>query len=232
MLLGAIKLDFTTMIPYLKWFATGTMMTIFVTIIAVICGTLIGFIATLMKRSKFKIVQGIANAYTSIIRGTPVLLQLYIIVLALPQIGIKIPDVFGIYQSGLFLSCVLALSLNSGAYICEILRAGLNSVDIGQTEAARSLGLDAKQTMRLVVVPQAIKTILPSLVNEFIMMIKESSLISTVGIADVMYTQRIIQGAIYRIFEPYLIIAGIYLILTYILTTFAGYVERKMNTDA
>ncbi len=230
MLVGGITLNFSKMIPYWKWFLEGTFNTLWISVVTVILGCIIGFIATLMKRSKFKVINAIANLYTSVIRGTPVLLQLYIICYGLPQIGLKIPDLFG-YGTSLYLSCIIALSVNSGAYVCEIFRGGLNSVDVGQTEAARSLGLSSSQTMRYIIIPQAIKIILPSLVNEIIMMVKETSLVSTLGIFDVMYAQKVIQGATYSIFEPYIIIAVIYLVITAVLTTFSGYVERKLNTD-
>lgn len=230
-MVGAIHFNFSSMLPYWKWFLEGAYTTVWLTLVTVCCGSIIGFIATLMKRSKLKGLQAIAEFYTSVIRGTPILLQLYIICYGLPQIGLKVPDLFG-PQSGLTLSCIIALSINSGAYVCEVFRAGLNAVDIGQSEAARSLGLDGKQTMRYIVVPQAIKTILPSLVNEFIMMIKETSLVSTLGIFDVMYVQKVIQGSTYKIFEPYIIIALIYLFLTTVLTMFSKVIERKLNKDA
>lgn len=229
--LANIKIDMTKMIPYLGWFWDGTKLTIAVSLVTVILGCFIGFLATLAKRSKYKVLNGIANVYTQVIRGTPMLLQLYIWTLGLPSIGLKIPDLFG-SRSSLLITTVIALAFNSGAYICEIFRAGLNSVDKGQEEAARSLGLNSKQTMRFVILPQAIKTILPSLGNEFIMMIKESSMVSTIGVADVMYQQKIIQGATYRVIEPLVVIGIIYLILTTILTTGIGILERKLNKDA
>ena len=216
MLVGAIKLDFVKMIPYWKWFLEGAFNTVWLSLVTVLLGTVIGFLIVLLKRSKFKPFNWFGSLYTSVIRGTPILLQLYIIVYGLPQIGIKVPDLFG-PLSGLLLSCIIALAINSAAYVSEIIRGGLNSVDKGQTEAARSLGLDAKQTMRFVIIPQAVRTILPSLVNEFIMMIKETSLVSTMGVFDVMYAEKIIQSTTYRIFEPYIIIAIIYLVLTAIL---------------
>lgn len=231
LVLANIKIDMSSMIPYLSWFWEGTLLTIGTSLITVIFGCLIGFVATLAKRSRYKVLNWIASAYTQVVRGTPILLQLYLWTLGLPQIGLKIPDLFGA-RSGLYLTTVIALAINSGAYICEIFRSGLNAVDVGQTEAARSLGLNSRQTMRFVVLPQAIKTILPALGNEFIMMIKESSLVSTVGVADVMYQQKIIQGATYKILEPLIIIGLIYLILTSILTTLMGMLERRLNTDA
>ena len=159
------------------------------------------------------------------------MLQIYLWTGGLPQIGIKIPDVMGISRSGLYITVVLALAINSGAYISEIFRSGLNSVDKGQAEAARSLGLNAKQTMRFVILPQAIKTILPALGNEFIMMIKESSMVSVVGLGDVMYQQKILQGATYKIFVPLIMIGIIYFLLTSILTFGLGILERRLNRD-
>lgn len=232
MLLGAITINLETMIPYWSWFLDGAITTVLLSLVTVISGTIIGFVLTLMKRSSFKPLNFLGNLYTTVIRGTPVLLQLVIIVFGLPSIGLKIPDILGIARSGTYLAAVLALSINSGAYICEIFRAGLNSVDVGQSEAARSLGLSSQQTMRKIIVPQAVKTILPSLVNEFIMMIKETSLVSTLGIADLMYTRNTIQGATYRIFEPLIVIAIIYLVLTMMLTSVSGVIERKLNKDA
>ena len=225
-----ITIDMSSMLPYMSWFMEGTMITLEISFITVILGCLFGFIATLGKRSRFKPFNWLATIYTQVIRGTPILLQLYIMTLGLPTIGLRIPDLFG-PRSSLLISTVLALSINSGAYICEIFRSGLNSVDKGQTEAARSLGLTSRQAMRYVILPQAVKTILPALGNEFIMMIKESSLVSTVGIADVMYQQKIINGATYRIFEPLIMIGLIYLIITTVLTTLLGLLEKRLNKD-
>lgn len=229
--LANINIDMSSMIPYLSWFWNGTKVTVAISFITVVLGCILGFLATLAKRSRFKILNWISGAYTQIIRGTPILLQLYFWTGGLPQLGLKIPDVFG-PRSGIYITVVIALAINSGAYICEIFRSGLNSVDVGQNEAARSLGLNSKQTMRLVILPQAIKTILPALGNEFIMMIKESSMVSVVGLQDVMYQQKIIQGATYRVFEPLIIIGIVYFLLTTVLTFFLGKLERRLNRDA
>ena len=231
MFLANVNVDMSSMIPYLSWFLEGTLLTVGTSLITVILGCIIGFIVTLAKRSRFKILNWLSNIYVQFIRGTPILLQLYLWTLGLPQIGLKIPDIFG-PRSGLYITVVLALAINSGGYIAEIFRSGLNSVDKGQVEAARSLGLNSGQTMKEVVLPQAIKTILPALGNEFIMMIKESSLVSTVGIADVMYQQKIIQGATYRVLEPLIIIGLIYLVLTTVLSSALNVLERKLNYDA
>ena len=136
------------------------------------------------------------------------------------------------YGSRVFLTAVVALGINSGAYICELLRGGLDSVDKGQMEAGRSLGLTSTQTMRYIIIPQAVKVVLPGLCNEFIMMIKESSIVSVVGVFDVMYTSNIVKASTYSVFEPLIIIAVIYFVLTSVLTAAIGVIERKMNTDA
>lgn len=228
----AYQIDFSSMIPYLNQFWKGTVLTLELSLLTVIFGCLIGFIATLAKRSKFKLFNVLANIYTQVIRGTPILLQLYFLRYALPSIGINIPMTPGIDPDGKLLTCLIALSINSGAYVCEIFRAGLDSVDKGQSEAARSLGLNAKQTMRFIILPQAVKTILPTLGNEFIMMIKESSLVSTLGVFDIMYTQNIVKSLTYKTFEPLIIVAVIYLVITTVLTGLIGMLERKLNTDA
>ncbi len=227
-----MNIDMGSMLPYLSWFWEGTKVTLTISFITVVLGCIIGFVATLARRSRFKLLNWISSAYTQVIRGTPILLQIYLWTGGLPQIGIKIPDMMGISRSGLYITVVLALAINSGAYISEIFRSGLNSVDKGQAEAARSLGLNAKQTMRFVILPQAIKTILPALGNEFIMMIKESSMVSVVGLGDVMYQQKILQGATYKIFEPLIMIGIIYFLLTSILTFGLGILERRLNRDA
>ena len=228
----AITIDMTSMLPYADQFLMGAWMTIKISLITVFLGCIIGFIATLAKRSRFKIFNILANIYTQVIRGTPILLQLFLIRYGLPQLGLAIPAIPGLDSDGKLTCCIVALAINSGAYVCEIFRAGLDSVDKGQTEAARSLGLDAKQTMKFVILPQAIKTILPTLGNEFIMMIKESSLVSTLGVFDVMYTQTIVTSITYRQFEPLIVVALIYFVITFVLTQLLGILERKLNTDA
>ena len=146
-----------------------------------------------MKRSHIKVLNAISTAYTQVIRGTPMLLQLYIWLYGFPMIGISIPSIpmlGSVYGSREFLTAVVALAINSGAYICELLRGGLDSIDKGQMEAGRSLGFSNLETMRYIIVPQAIRVVLPGLCNEFIMMIKESSIVSVVGVFDIMYVKK------------------------------------------
>lgn len=234
-MISAIAIDFGKMTRWIPTFIDGTIVTIVLSLLTVILGCVLGLIATLMKRSHYKALNVIAQVYTQVIRGTPMLLQLYIWLYGLPLIGLSIPALPFLgttYGSREFVTAVVALGINSGAYICELLRGGLDSVDQGQMEAGRSLGLSSSQTMRYIIIPQAVKVVLPGLCNEFIMMIKESSIVSTVGVFDVMYTNVIVKAATYSVFEPLIIIAIIYLFLTSVMTALVGLVERKLNTDA
>lgn len=231
----AVTIDFSKMIKWIPTFIDGTIVTIVLSLLTVILGCVLGLIAILMKRSRFKILRFISMTYTQIVRGTPILLQLFIWLYGLPMIGLSIPamPVLGsVYGSREFLTAVIALGINSGAYICELLRGGLDSIDKGQMEAGRSLGLSNLETMRYIVVPQAVRVVLPGLCNEFIQMIKESSIVSTVGVFDIMYTSNIVKAATYSVFESLIIIAIIYFLLTTILTTIMGVIERKLNVYA
>lgn len=226
-LTNGIQIDMSSMVPYLDLFFEGALLTLGLSLVTVLLGSLIGFLATLMRRSRYKILNLISSIYVQVIRGTPILIQLMLIRYGLPELGIQIPSVFGIDSK--IIACIVALAINSGAYVCEIFRSGLNAVDKGQEEAARSLGLTSKQAMHHVVLPQAIQTILPALGNEFIMMIKESSLVSYFGVFDLTYTQTVVKSLTYRTFEPLLIIAIFYFVLTTMLTSVLGLYERRMN---
>lgn len=233
---AAIKIELRSMIGFMDTFLEGALNTLTISIITVFFGCIIGFLATLLRRSKYKILNWIVILYAQVVRGTPVLLQIYIICYGLPIIGFAIPGIpglkiFGLEMSALVTRCIVALSFNSGAYISEIFRSGLNSVDKGQEEASRSLGLSGFQTMRHIILPQAIKNVIPALGNEFIMMIKESAMVSIFGVFDVMYTKNVVSSLTYKTFEPLIVIACIYLILTTMCTFLLGIVERKLNTD-
>ncbi|MGX6970072.1 amino acid ABC transporter permease [Vagococcus bubulae] len=227
-----INLDFGKMVKWIPTFIDGMIVTITLSLLTVVFGTILGLVAVMLKQSSKKILNILANIYTKVIRGTPLLVQLYIWLYAFPLIGITLPaipslgDTFGTRE---FLTAIVALAINSGAYICELLRGGLEAIDKGQMEAGRSLGLSKKQTMRYIIIPQAIRVILPGLGNEFVAMIKESSIVSVVGIFDVMYTSNIVKAATYSIFEPLIIVAFIYFILTSILTDLMGKLEKKLS---
>lgn len=227
-----IVIDFSKIVKWLPTFWQGTIVTVALAIMTVIIGSLIGLLATIMKQSNFAPLRWLAKAYTQVVRGTPLLLQLFMWLYGFPIIGISISpipllgDVFGSRE---FLTAVVALSINSGAYICELLRGGLESIDKGQMEAGRSLGLSRWQTMKAIIIPQAVRVVLPGLGNEFIMMIKESSIVSVVGVFDVMYTYNIVKASTYSIFEPLIVVGIIYFLLTAGLTSLMSMLEKRMH---
>ncbi len=227
-----IVMNFGKLVKWIPTFIDGTIVTVVLSLTTVFLGSIIGLFATLLQQSPKKFLRGLANIYTQVIRGTPLLVQLYIWLYGFPMIGLSLPaipflgETFG---SRDFLTAVVALSINSGAYICELLRGGLESIDKGQMEAGRSLGLSRRQTMRAVIIPQAVRVILPGLGNEFIAMIKESSIVSVVGIFDVMYTSNIIKASTYSVFEPLIVVAVIYFVLTFILTALMKRVEKRLS---
>lgn len=230
-----MNIHFGRLVPWIPTFIEGTILTVVLSLMTVVIGSLLGLLAVMMKRSKFKPLNWIANAYTQVVRGTPILIQLFLWLYGFPMIGLNIPALpflGDIYGSREFVTCVIALGLNSGAYICELLRGGLDSIDKGQMEAGRSLGFSNWETMKFIIIPQAVRVVLPGLCNEFIMMIKESSIVSVVGIFDIMYSYNIIKAATYTMFEPLIVIAIIYFLLTTILTSLMGIVERKWKAYA
>ena len=174
--------------------------------------------------SRFSVLRFVVTAFVEFIRGTPILLQLYvgyfIVPLVLPFLG-----------SSTFASIAVALVINSAAYVSEVVRSGIQAVDPGQTEAARSLGLSKSQALTRVVLPQAVKNILPALGNEFIMIIKETSLASTFFVGDLMTSYLTVKGATYLAFESLLIVGMIYFILTFSLSKLVGLYERKLKAS-
>ncbi|MDH6365619.1 His/Glu/Gln/Arg/opine family amino acid ABC transporter permease subunit [Enterococcus sp. PF1-24] len=227
-----VVLDFNKISDWGSTFVEGTIVTVVLALLTVVIGSLIGLLAVIMKQARFAPFRWLVNAYTQIVRGTPLLLQLFMWLYGLPILGISIssiPWLGDIYGSREFLTAVVALSINSGAYICELLRGGLESIDKGQMEAGRSLGLSRGQTMRSVIIPQAIRVVLPGLGNEFIMMIKESAIVSVVGVFDVMYTYNIVKASTYSIFEPLIVVGVIYFMLTATLTFFMNRLEKRLH---
>lgn len=236
MIIGnSINIDFSRIWEWLPTFLDGTIVTIVLSLTTVFIGSLIGLIIVLMKMSDFRILNWISNIYTNIVRGTPMLLQLFLWLYGFPMIGISFTELQflgGTYGSREFITAVVALAINSGAYISEILRGGLEAVDKGQVEAGRALGLSRRETMFSVIIPQAIRTVLPGLGNEFITMIKESSIVSTVGVFDVMYTSNIVKASTYSIFEPLIVVGIIYYALTYSLSYLMKRLEMRLKNYA
>jgi polar amino acid transport system permease protein len=216
-------LNFSFLDKYYQYYLTGTGITIVLAFSAVVFGTVLGLLLSLLRRSKFKLLSYVSRIYVEFVRGTPILVQIYIIYIGLPKLlGSDMPDM---------MVGAIALALNSGAYISEIIRAGIEAVDKGQMEAARSLGMNERLAMFQVVIPQAFKNILPALGNEFISVIKESSMVSVIGVAELMYKAGIVRGNTALGLEPILIAAGIYFALTFILARGLNYVERRMKAS-
>ncbi|KRM13928.1 amino acid ABC transporter, permease protein [Lapidilactobacillus concavus DSM 17758] len=205
---------------YGSYFIKGTGITIILTIVGVLFGSLLGTLLALMKRAKNKLLKAIATVYIQYFRGTPLLVQVFMIYFGTQVIHLNVSA---------FVSAAIALSLNSGAYVFEVIRSGIQSVAKGQTEAARSLGLSNKKTMRLVILPQAIKTILPALGNEFISLLKESAIVSVIGVGELMFQTSVIQGSSFKPFLPLVITSLIYFVLTLILSLLLRYFEKKMK---
>lgn len=201
-------------------FIQGICYTLLLAVIAVVCGTILGTLVALMKMCRNKILSMVATAYVELFRNTPLLLQLYIFYFIFPEIGINLSP---------FAAVSVGLVLNTTAYISEIIRSGIQSVDKGQTEAARSLGLNHVQTLWRVVLPQAMKNILPALANEFVTDIKETSLASTFFVGDLMTTYRTINGATYLSLEPLFVVGVIYFCLSFTLSKLVAFLERRMR---
>lgn len=206
----------------------GAKITLGISLITVFLGTLIGSLLFFMKSSnfgisKFKPLKIIATVYVEIVRGTPMILQILMVYAGSSiLLGLKISA---------FVAAIIAISLNSGAYVSEIVRAGVEAVDVGQMEAARTLGMKKGMAMRLIIIPQAIRNILPAIGNEFVAVIKESSMASVVGVGELMFSAKIVQGATYLSIEPLMVSAVFYFILTFSLGRLMGHFERRLKTD-
>lgn len=205
-----------------QYFLTGIGNTLLIAFLATLAGILVGTIVAVIKvlhkqTGKFKLLNTIGELYTTIIRGTPVVVQLLIIYNIIFQFSTR-PVLVGIF----------AFALNSGAYVSEIIRAGIMAVDVGQTEAGRSLGLSQAATMRHIVLPQALKNVLPALGNEFIALLKETSVIGYLGVMDLTRAAQTVISRSMELYFPYISIALIYLILVYGLSSLLKYFERRL----
>ncbi|HEJ6763306.1 TPA: ABC transporter permease subunit [Staphylococcus aureus] len=208
---------------YGSFFLKVIKITILISLIGVALGSILGAFVALMKLSKIKIISWIASIYIEILRGTPMLVQVFIVFFG-------ITAALGLDISALVCGTI-ALVINSSAYIAEIIRAGINAVDKGQMEAARSLGLNYRQTMKSVIMPQAIKNILPALGNEFVTLIKESSIVSTIGVGEIMFNAQVVQGISFDPFTPLLVAAALYFVLTFVLTRIMNMIEGRLNAS-
>ena len=206
----------------------GLSATILLSLMTVVLGTVFGSLLALIKIGKLKPLKWLVNAVVEVIRGTPMLLQLYISTFLIP---VLIPAMNELENKKLL--CIsFTLVLNSAAYVSEIIRSGIEAVDKGQTEAARSLGLNSTTTMMQIVLPQAVKNILPALGNEFITVIKETSLASTFFIGELMTQYHVIVGKTHNSLPILMIIGVIYFILNFVLSKALGFFERRMKARA
>jgi glutamine transport system permease protein len=214
---------FDIIVEYSPYLVKGTLLTIGLSLAGIAIGTILGLFIGLGKMQRRKLFAWPFDWYITFFRGTPLFVQILLI-----HFGV-VPMFFG--ETNGILATIIALSLNAAAYIAEIFRAGIQSIDRGQMEAARSLGMSHVQSMRYVILPQAFKRMIPPLGNEFIVLIKESSLAAIVATPEIMYWGRSMAGQYYRVWEPYLTAAVIYLILTLSLSFLLNLLERRLNTE-
>ena len=205
---------------YMPYFIKGTEYSVGLAVIGVFFGIILGVLFALMKMSTIKPLKWLAVAYIEAIRGVPLLIQVFLVYFGTQVIGLDVSS---------FLAGAIAMFLNSAAYVAEIIRSGIQAVPAGQTEAARSLGFTKNQTMRYMILPQAIKNILPALGNEFVTVIKEGSVVSVIGVGELTFQTSVVQGASFKPFLPLIVTAVIYFILTFGITRLLNLFEKKLH---
>ncbi|GLC89827.1 amino acid ABC transporter permease [Lysinibacillus piscis] len=217
-------LDWHSVWNYRDMFIRGIGITLILTLSGYFGGIIFGLFLGLGKLSTKKWIYWPCKIYVDLFRGTPMLVQILLIHLAV------IPTIFG-HSLGYMVSGITALILNCAAYNAEIFRAGIQSIPKGQMEAARSLGLTHWQAMRKVILPQAFRRMIPPLGNEFIALLKDSSLVTVIAAPDILYASKVVAGATFRFWEPYLVAAVLYLVLTYGVTKLVAFVEKRLSTS-
>lgn len=223
--------NFSFLPKYSVYFVNGVINTLLLSIGAVLLAIIPALILALMRLSKNKLIKGISGAYIAVFRSTPLLVQLSIIYFGVFNL-IKIPNIvlfFGFIRLNTFIPFVVALALNSSAYVAEIFRAGILAVDSGQMEAARSLGLSKWDSMKLVVLPQAVKNVLPAIANEVVTMVKESSICSSYGTMELMWAAKTVAGSTMIGVGPYVLVAIIYFCINYPASKAIEAIERRMR---
>ena len=201
-------------------FMEGVEITLQLAFFTVLFGSLLGLVVAVCRRTRLLPLRWLMNAYVAFIRGTPLLVQVLLVVYGLPQLGIRFPRMT---------LCIIALVINSGAYMAELIRAGLQSVEKGQVEAAESLGMSSGQTMLYIILPQAVKVTPPAMGNEFVAIIKESSILYAVGVYELTYQAYKLASVNYYYIETMIVAALIYFVLTYVATKLLGLLERRMR---
>jgi len=221
---------FQVAFKYFELFEQGLVCTVTLSFLTVIFGFVLALVLALMRLSGIAPLKFLATAYVEVFRATPLMVQLFLVYyVLLADISLPVFKLFGIIRFERMVPGVIALALNSGAYLSEIIRSGIQSIDLGQTEAARSLGMTSWQNMRHIVLPQAIKNILPAIANEFVTIIKESSICWTIGVQEIMSAVNSIKAATYTCGEALIIAACVYFCLTFPTSKIIEYFERKMS---
>ena len=221
---------FTKAFRYIDLFLEGMACTVTLSALTVVFGFILALLLAVMRLSKVAPLRWASTVYVEVFRATPMLVQVFIVYyVLLADIPLPAFKLFGFIRTERMIPGVIALSMNSAAYLSEIIRSGIQSIDGGQTEAARSLGMNQAQTMRHIILPQAIKNILPAIANEFVTIIKESSICYTIGVQDIMSAVKSAQMAAFTIAEPLLIAAAIYFCLTFPTSKIIAYFERRMS---
>jgi polar amino acid transport system permease protein len=210
-------------LEYLPILLKGAIVTLQITFFSLIIALIIGMFVALLRLSDNYILNRIARVYVSIIRGTPLLVQLMYVYFVLPEIGIGLTA---------FSSAIIGLSLYEGAYLSEIFRAGIQSIGKGQLEASYAIGMNHNQAMRRIVLPQAVRNVLPPVGNSSILLLKNSSLAAFIAVDELMHTGQMLATSTFRTVSIFTLVAIIYWILHYPLTILVKYVERKMNVDS
>ena len=210
---------------YAPYYLQGIVYTVLLSILAIIVGFVFALLLTLMRRSRIAPLRYISIAYVEVIRGTPILVQLMLIYYGLCTL-FPVPSVtlFGFIDTAMFIPGAVSVACNSAAYVSEIIRAGIQAVDKGQTEAARSLGMSAAQNMRFIILPQAVR-------NELVTIIKESSVCMVIGIPELMYNANIAKGATFRVMESIVPAAVLYFLITFTLSKLLMMCERRMRHE-
>ena len=201
---------------------TGAAITLEITVLSVFFGMVIGVVVSLIRLTNIKPLRWLGNVYVDFIRGTPLLVQIFIVYFALPAVTGSHVDAF--------FAAISACSINSGAYVADIFRGGIQAIDKGQMEAGRSLGMSWWQTMRYIILPQAFRQIIPPLGNEFIAMLKDSSLVSVIGLEELTRRGQLVIARTYASFTIWMAVAIIYLIMTFAVARLTGLLERKCQT--
>jgi polar amino acid transport system permease protein len=215
-----MTLDFALVLPRWEMFLAGALVTVEASVMAVCLGAIFGTIVGMLRVTPVKPIRTLAACYIYVIRGTPALIQLFFIYFGLPAVGINLSAM---------MSGVIGLSLNSAGYVGEIVRGGIEAIPAGQWEAGQVLGMSYGKTMRFIVLPQALRNMLPAFGNEFVTLIKESSLLSTLAITELTQVGQQVRSVTYASFETFIIVGAIYLVMTSFTGALLRYVEKKWS---